>query len=125
MAGIRQLQEQIGDFADMAIENPVQVGLPFLRKQGADLPLVHFAESAQPFERLVLLSRGGLFSHGQKLLRGLAHCGNDHHGFAGKLAPDDSGDAFNGGGRFHGGAAEFHDNHFAITFAKLALKVLM
>ena len=48
---------------------------------------------------------------GQQLVGGLAHGRNHHHGPALRARFDDAGDAFDGGGRFHRRAAEFHDDH--------------
>ena len=48
---------------------------------------------------------------GQQLVGGLAHGGNHHDGMAVHPRLHDAGDAFDGGGGFHRGAAEFHDDH--------------
>src|SRR5690348_13529328 len=99
----------------MAVENLAELAIARWGEEGADFALVHFSQNAQSIERAFFFRTDGFFAHGEKLLGGLAHCGNHQDGFSGQCSPDDSCDAFHGGRRLERRAAEFHYDHAAIT----------
>ena len=69
------------------------------------------AEIVDLLEILLALALDGRGRDRQQFVGGLAHGGDHHHGAALFASLDNPGNAFDGGGGLHRGAAEFHDDH--------------
>src|ERR1039458_6865021 len=103
--------DQLGEFLEVLVQEAVEIGAVAQRDDQARLARVVVAQVVQQPDVLLALAPDGGGGDGEQLVRGLSHGGNHHHGMARLARAHDAGNARDGGGGLHRGAAKLHDDH--------------